>query len=972
MFTKASAFAFFILTAFSVFVPAKSGDLVWQEIDDSDLVKRPIERLVRPSEYKTFRMDVSALRSILDRAPMEFTDSSRDEPVILTLPMPDGKFARFRIENSPIMEDGLARKYPEIQTYRGYGIDDPTASARFDLMPSGFHSMILSPNGTILVDPYAIGDTTNYVSYLKKNVRKINDFACEFDENKDFDAISTPTQFNTDLFLPGIEAPSVISGTDLRTYRLALAATNEYAVAVGSNMTAGTLAAQMLIMNRVNGVYERELAIRMVTVANNNLVIYAGDNMCSGVPCTSANDPYSNTSGSAMLGENTTNLNSVIMSGNYDIGHVFSTGGGGVAMLNGPCGGNKARGVTGLSNPVGDPFAIDYVAHEMGHQWGANHTFNGAVSNCSGGNRSSASAYEPGSGVTIMAYAGICGNQNLAGNSIDTFHVKSLEVIVAYSQTGNGNTCAATTSTGNTPPAVMTNTVPWNIPKQTPFNLSAIATDINNDSITYDWQEYDLGGSTTAVPNTDSDGTARPVFRPYLPTASGVRTFPSLQYILNNSNVPPSTTGNLLTGELLPAISRTMNFQVIARDNRADGGGINTATAQVVVDGNSGPFTITSPNTNVSIPGGSTPTITWNVANTANAPVNATAVQISLSTDGGNTFPIVLRGATPNDGSEAVAFPFILQTNSARIKIQPVGNIFFDISDTDFTITQTLTFTQKPLFDFDGDNKTDLGIFRPAQGEWWYLRSSDNGNRAFQFGAAADKIVAADYTGDGKADVAFFRPSSSEWFVLRSEDFSFYSFPFGTTNDIPVPADYDGDGKADPAIFRPSDATWYIIRSTDSGTTITQFGAAGDKPVPADYDGDRKADLAIFRPDAGGAQWWINRSQAGLIVANFGVSTDKTVPADYTGDGKADIAFFRPSSGEWFVLRSEDSSFYSAPFGTAGDIPTPGDYDGDARSDLAIFRPSNSTWFLQRSTSGFTALTFGITDDLPLPGAYVR
>ncbi len=949
-----------VLLAFPAFTFAQSNENVWREIDDANLSKRPVERLVQPSEYRTFSLNKEALKSILNNAPMEFTDASRNEPVILTLPMPDGKFARFRIEYSPVMEEGLAVKYPEIKTYRGYGIDDPTASVRFDLMPSGFHSMVLSPKGTILVDPYAKDDTENYISYFKKNVALTENFYCEFDENKDFEELSKLNGFDPNEYLIEGSPANVISGTSLRTYRLALAATQEYTAAVGGGTVAGALAAQVLIMNRVNGVFERELAIRMVIIANNDQIIY-----------TVEPDPYTNNDGGTMLGENTTNLNTVIGTANYDIGHVFSTGGGGVATLNGPCGGNKARGVTGLTNPIGDPFAIDYVAHEMGHQWGANHTFNGTVSGCGGGNRSTSSAYEPGSGVTIMAYAGICGNQNLARNSIDTFHVRSLEVIVNYSQNGNGNTCAVTTPTGNTPPTVtVTGGTSFNIPKQTPFALTASATDPNNDSLTYDWQEYDLGTSTTAVPNTDSDGAARPIFRPYLPTTSGTRTFPSLQYILDNANIPPSTTGTLLTGELMPAITRIMNFQVVARDNRANGGGINTATAMVNVDGNSGPFDITAPNTNVSWTSGSTQTVTWNVANTSVAPVSATNVRISLSTDGGNTFPIILRGATANDGTETVSLPFLIQTNSARIKVEAVGNIFFDISDANFRITQAISFASKPLFDFDGDNKTDVGIFRPGPGEWWYLRSSDGSNRAFSFGQSTDKIVAADFTGDNKADIAFFRPSSGEWFVLRSEDSSFYSFPFGNSTDIPTPADFDGDGKADPALYRPSNQTWYINRSSDNGTTIQQFGTAGDLPVAADYDGDLKADISIYRPSNG--QWWLNRSTAGLIVTTFGTTSDKTVQADYTGDGKADVAFFRPSTREWFVLRSEDFSFYSAPFGAPGDIASPGDYDGDGRTDFAIFRPSNNTWFIQQSTSGFTAITFGITNDIPIPNAFVR
>ncbi|HEX8289302.1 MAG TPA: PQQ-dependent sugar dehydrogenase [Pyrinomonadaceae bacterium] len=276
----------------------------------------------------------------------------------------------------------------------------------------------------------------------------------------------------------------------------------------------------------------------------------------------------------------------------------------------------------------------------------------------------------------------------------------------------------------------------------------------------------------------------------------------------------------------------------------------------------------------------------------------------------------------------------------------------------------------KAPFDFDGDGKTDLSIFRSSVGEWWYLRSSDGGNRAFQFGTSNDRIVPADYTGDGKTDIAFFRPASGQWFILRSEDASFYAFPFGTNGDIPAPADYDGDGKADAAVFRPANQTWYISRSS-GGTTIQQFGISGDYPVTADYDGDGKSDIAIYRPSKG--EWWIQRSSAGVIVYQFGsINTyDRPVPGDYTGDGKADVAFFRPTTSEWFVLRSENSSFYSFPFGAAGDEPSPGDYDGDGKMDAAVFRPSSRTWFVQKSTSGTLIQSFGISGDLPVPSAYV-
>ncbi len=274
--------------------------------------------------------------------------------------------------------------------------------------------------------------------------------------------------------------------------------------------------------------------------------------------------------------------------------------------------------------------------------------------------------------------------------------------------------------------------------------------------------------------------------------------------------------------------------------------------------------------------------------------------------------------------------------------------------------------------DFDGDGKTDLSIFRPAPGEWWFYRSSDGGNFALQFGISTDKIVPADYTGDGKTDVAVWRGSTGQWFVLRSEDFSYFAFPFGASGDMPVPADYDGDGKADAAVFRPSNSTWYIQKST-GGTQITPFGISGDLPTAADFDGDGKSDIAIFRPTgANGAEWWIRRSSDASVTAfQFGAGTDKAVPADYTGDGKADVAVWRPSDGNWFILRSEDLSFYSFPFGANGDLPVPADYDGDHKTDAGVFRPSNQNWFVQRSTAGILIQHFGTVGDLPVPNAFV-
>ena len=339
----------------------------------------------------------------------------------------------------------------------------------------------------------------------------------------------------------------------------------------------------------------------------------------------------------------------------------------------------------------------------------------------------------------------------------------------------------------------------------------------------------------------------------------------------------------------------------------------------------------------------------------ANTLFAGTDIGVFRSDDGGaNWIPF-------NNGLPRVAvFGMSIQQSNRILRIATHGRGMYDYN---------LASVRKSPFDFDGDGKTDLSIFRPGPGQWWHNRSSDGGNGAVTFGTSTDVLTPSDYTGDGKTDVAIFRPSTGTWFVLRSEDFSFYAFPFGLSGDVPAPADFDADGKTDAAIFRPSTNTWFIANS-GGGTTITGFGAAGDVPIPADYDGDGRADIGIYRPAQG--QWWIQRSTAGLLVVQFGVSTDKTVPGDYTGDGKADIAFYRPSTGTWNILRSENFSFFAFPFGTSGDVPSPGDYDGDGKFDAAVFRPSSSTWFASRSTAGTLIQAFGIPGDVPLPSVFVR
>ncbi|MFH1419294.1 MAG: reprolysin-like metallopeptidase, partial [Planctomycetota bacterium] len=632
--------------------PSVSHDGVWHGVTRDSLDQMAGEAWVRPEVFQAFRLDAEALAGTLAGAPLERSDETSWSRAEIALPMPDGTYARFDFVEAPIMEPELAAKFPEIRTYLGQGIQDPMASVRFDWTPAGFHAQILSPSGAVYIDPYNRDDSALHVSYYKRDYQAITrDFCCELLRRVE----SPPSS--------GVGGATPRSGETLRTYRLACAATGEYTQYHGGTVSAG-MAAITTTVNRVTGIYETELAIRMVLVANNDQIVYTNG----------GSDPYSNSDGVAMLSQNQSNIDSVIGSSNYDIGHVFSTGGGGVAYLGVVCvNGWKAQGVTGRSAPVGDPFDVDYVAHEMGHQFGGNHTFNGSNGSCSGGNRNGPTAYEPGSGSTIMAYAGICGSDDLQDHSDPYFHSESFDEIRYYVTVGDGDNCPATTSTGNTDPTVSAG-ANYTIPRSTPFTLTATGSDPDGDTPTYCWEERDLGPQ---APLSASDDGSIPLFRSWSQTTDPSRTFPRLAELLNNTTP---------IGEQLPTTSRAMAFRVTARDEQAGGGGVDFDEMQVTVDSGSGPFAVTSPNNGSEVWSGAA-AVTWNIAGTSGSPVNASQVNILLSTDGGYTYPITLAANTPNDGSESVVVPNA-PTTTARVKVEGAGNVFFDISNNDFTVDE--------------------------------------------------------------------------------------------------------------------------------------------------------------------------------------------------------------------------------------------------------------------------------------------
>lgn len=628
----------------------KTVEGAWKTITQSEI---PVSgtRYIKPTRFTTMQLDVELLRQQLSGAK-RITDPSYI-PVFVKIPRADGTFGIYQVHENETMSEGLAAQFPEIRSYDGIPLDNSGEVVKFDLTPQGFHAMTLIPGKPALfIDPYSFGggDIEHYIVYSKADFTTDKIFSCSMEQ-----ALLTEIE--------EVDPVKSFGNCTKRTYRLALSATGEYTVFQGGTVALAQ-AAQVTTMNRVNGVYMRDLAVTLTIIANNNLLIYTNG----------GSDPYSNGNASAMLGENQTNVTSVIGGSNYDIGHVFGTNSGGVAYLGSVCSStNKARGVTGSGAPVGDPFDIDYVAHEMGHQFSGNHTFRGSAGSCSG-NVNNATAMEPGSGSSIMAYAGICSPQNVQGNSDDHFHGVNMSEIHAFLGAA-GNGCAVSSPIANQSSPTITGTVGnVTIPAGTPFALTATATDADGDVLTYCWEQMNNQSSTQPPVSTATGG---PNFRSRPPSASGTRYFPSIASLMTNGP---------FTWEVLPTVNRTMNFRCTVRDNEANGGCNDHADIAITTTTSAGPFIVNYPSaTGITWQGNTTQTVTWSVANTDVAPVACANVDVLISTDGGATFTVIANNV-PNDGSQDVTVPNTATTN-AIIMVMCENGTFFDVSNNKFTIT---------------------------------------------------------------------------------------------------------------------------------------------------------------------------------------------------------------------------------------------------------------------------------------------
>lgn len=639
------------LLVFALFgVLSLQAQISWDRTNNSLAQTIKLPRLPEPKFYNTYRVEYDVVKKEL------LSPSALRGDNTIALPLPDGSLVDFEYKETQVMEQGLKDKYPEIRAYSGTSLDG-NYSVYFDIGTYGLHATVLSAKGEIHITPASMTDPSIHYVYYGRDLIDYDQtpFKCGVEEKIEEQRISRQ------------EVASLRTGEiSLQTYRFAVATTGEFGAVRGT--TAGTLSDLVTSTNRLNQLYEKEAGMRLILIANNDQLIFLDPNT----------DPYFNADqGRELINQNTDIINNLVGAFSYDLGHVYTarcTDVGGVARLSSICSSGKGAGVSCYNNGIIS--ATNYVtAHEIGHQLGANHTFHSCGANVRLGND-----FEPGSGTTIMSYAGSCGNQNL-GSRDYYYHQGSLdEIYNVIRRVGSpALNCAGKVATTNISP-VITNMPRGElvIPTSTPFILSGSVTDENtNDPLRYSWEQKD---STNLVTLLGFPSGNSPLFRSWLPRADSFRIFPSAQYLFNNVNY---------VAEFLPTYARNMNFVFTVRDNNPEAGIAIWRTMRMRVVNTGAPFAITSGNNAFTIEAGSPFKLTWNVSDTDKAPINATKVNIYITTDQalnlGNPKLRLVASSVPNDGEEIIIIPEMLATN-ARFVVRPTDNVFFDINNSNIRV----------------------------------------------------------------------------------------------------------------------------------------------------------------------------------------------------------------------------------------------------------------------------------------------
>jgi len=653
-------------------------------------------------------INLNQIQENLLNAPEEFSVEAGFQTTLLTLPLPNDQEKTFSIQESPVLSKKLSLAYPDIKSYILFDTDGSNISGRMSVTPKGVNYTIYTENGLVFLENFK-DDENNTAHKVYYGDLKDGDIECN---------TITESRFAPPTNLANSRFNTISTGSTLRTYRIAIASSGEFTAGNGGT-TASVNAVFNEKLNQLNAIFEKELTTRFILAPGNDVLIFtdaATDGLDVNNKLNSAN----------------TVISANMASSDYDIGHVFyeidlctmsgdcmcnancaSTSG--VATLNSACRTSKARGWTGATSSASDNLFLGTFAHEIGHQFGAHHSYYGTAGNCF--QRSPGNGYEPGSGNSIMSYEGTCGAHNITPEvGTNYFHIHSIIQMLAHAE-GLGN-CYTGTATGNTPPQSIA-PADVTIPHGTPFTITGSGMDVDGDNLTYIWEQYDTDNSAGGAPDDAASSTTAPLFRSFDPSANGnIRTFPQLSDILNNTQTQ---------GEILPQVARTMHFRLTTRDNNASGGGLHCDEVAITVDDSGVPFVVTSPTSanSYTADGTNMITINWNEGNTASAPINCSTVDIKLSIDGGNSFPIALATGTANDGTESIVLPTGLpNTSTARIKVACIngGVEFFDISDGDFTLSSscvaqtsilcpTITTTVE-----EGDASLDLAISSLSEG----------------------------------------------------------------------------------------------------------------------------------------------------------------------------------------------------------------------------------------------------------------
>ncbi len=668
------------------FVAASAQQNYWSRSSKTNVAStdKAVARRSFPTQFDVYSLNMAPLRQQLFSI---VGTQARSQSTIISLPNANGQLEQFEVVEASNFDVALQAKYPEIRAYSGKGLTDKGAMLKLSISPKGIQTMVFRLDGkpSEYMEPYS-ADHSVYAVFKSQRNKGDLPWVCS----------APDVALATDVMN---QAGRVEASTgELRVFRLAQSCNGEYANWHGATSNAQealVLAAFNATYTRVNGCLEKDLGIHLNLIAGSTQVIYYN-------PST---DPYTTLGNWNSQLMNT--LHNVLGDAAFDIGHMFgASGGGGNAGCigcvcnntlatgaggSGPNNSYKGAGITSPADgiPQGDNFDIDYVVHEIGHQLGANHTWSFDTEG-TGVNK------EVGSGITIMGYAGIVSGLNAAAHSIDIFHQANIQQVQAHMPT---RTCAATTNiSANNATPVVAPVSNYTIPITTPFALTGAATDANaGDVLTYCWEQNDnVTGSTTGSASVASPTkTTGPNWLSFPATTSPTRLFPRLQSILTGASTTSGSIngGNNIGIEALSSVGRTLNFRLTVRDNSVYSSSAPVKVGQtaftdmvVTVDATTGPFLITSQNSAVSYEAGSTQTVTWSVNGTTGAPINCANVRITYSTDGGSTFPTVLAASTANDGTENITIPATL-TTTGRIKVEAIGNIFFDINNANVTVT---------------------------------------------------------------------------------------------------------------------------------------------------------------------------------------------------------------------------------------------------------------------------------------------